>query len=236
MSQHDMNPETRECGGDLAAYALGALDPAEVQTFQAHLAGCAICRDELAAFQAVVNELPGSVPAFPAPKRLRRQVMAAVAAEPKRSHDVTSSRRVLALPWNGLNTRVGLALAAVAAVVVVVAGTLVLGGQSGGTRVITAQVLGSTGTAQIRLTNGRAELVVHKLAPPPAGHIYEVWLRRAGHPPTPTSALFSVTSHGDGDVEVPGSLQGVSQMMVTPEPARGSLVPTHSPIIVATLT
>jgi anti-sigma-K factor RskA len=236
MNQHDMNPETRGCGGDLAAYALGALDPAEVQSFEAHLAGCAICRDELAAFQAVVNELPTSVPAVPAPKRLRRQVMAAVAAEPKRGREVAPSRRAWGLPWNGLNSRVGLAMAAVAAVVVVAAGVLALGGQSGGTRVINAQVLGSTGTAQIRLSSDHAELVVHKLAPPPAGHIYEVWLKRSGRPPTPTSALFSVTSHGDGDVEVPGSLRGISQMMVTPEPAGGSPVPTHSPIILATLT
>ncbi len=46
------------CGGlrlNLGAYVLGALDPAERAVTDAHLADCAECRDELAAFAA----LPG---------------------------------------------------------------------------------------------------------------------------------------------------------------------------------
>ena len=35
---------------------------------------------------------------------------------------------------------------------------------------------------------------------------------------------------------MPGNLHGVSQVMVTPEPAGGTLVPTHPPVIVAPLT
>jgi hypothetical protein len=102
-------------------------------------------------------------------------------------------------------------------------------------RVIQARVTGSPGTAEVRVAGGHAELIVRHLSPPPAGRIYEVWLKRAGQPPSPTSALFSVTTTGAGDVGVPGDLGGVSEVLVTQEPAGGSLVPTDAPVIVATL-
>jgi anti-sigma-K factor RskA len=86
------------------------------------------------------------------------------------------------------------------------------------------------------VTAGHAELVVHHFAAPPAGEIYEVWLGRPDQKPQPTNALFSVTASGDGDVDVPGNLHGVNQVMVTPEPAGGSPVPTHPAVITADLT
>ena len=73
-------------------------------------------------------------------------------------------------------------------------------------------------------------------SPPPAGQIYEVWIKRPNQSPSPTSALFSVTTNGDGDVDVPGSLRGVDEVMVTPEPAGGTTVPTHPAVIQADLT
>jgi hypothetical protein len=51
----------------------------------------------------------------------------------------------------------------------------------------------------------------------------------------PTSALFSTTAAGSGTVDVPGNLHGVTLVMVTPEPAGGSKVPTHPPVLVAQL-
>ena len=55
MSEHD-------CGGDAAAYALGALDRQEADAFRAHLESCVVCRDELAAFRPVVDQLPMTAP------------------------------------------------------------------------------------------------------------------------------------------------------------------------------
>jgi anti-sigma-K factor RskA len=235
MNQENQETNARDCGSDVAAYALGALDAHEVMAFEAHLDTCTVCRDELTAFQEVVDVLPMSAPSHPAPMRLRRRVMAAVAAEPKAGRHAPRERSWA--PWlAGLSPRMGLAVAALAAVVIVAAGALALGGGTARTRVITAQVIGSSGTAQLRVTGGHAELVVHDLPSPPAGHIYEVWLARPGRAPTPTSALFSVTSRGAGDVDVPGSLQGVRVVMVTPEPAGGSRVPTHAAVIRAVLT
>ncbi|MGI8572932.1 MAG: anti-sigma factor, partial [Solirubrobacteraceae bacterium] len=101
---------------------------------------------------------------------------------------------------------------------------------------IDATVIGSSGTAQLQRSGARAELILHHFPPPPPGHVYEVWLKRAGRPPAPTSALFSVTAAGAGEVAVPGDLHGVGQVLVTPEPDGGSRAPTHTPVIVAQLS
>jgi anti-sigma factor RsiW len=236
MSDSDNDSTTRECGADVAAYALGALEPAEAESFRGHLAQCVVCRDELATFQHVVNALPASVPPHRAPKALRQRVLTAVSEEPRVGPGAARSRaqprrRWLAMPRPAL--ALGAALAAVAIAVV----ALQLGSSgSTSTKVYNAAVTGSTGTAQVRVANGRAELVVRDFQPPPSGKIYEVWLSRPNRAPQPTSALFSVTAKGDGDVDVPGSLRGVNQVLVTPEPAGGSRAPTHSPVIRAQLS
>lgn len=247
MSETQHDSDHRRCGEEVAAYALGALDPAEARVFLTHLETCTVCRDELAAFQHVVDALPMSAARYPAPKRLRRRVLRAIEDEPKleigaqrqgarsQRHGRGALQKWLSLPRPAL----GLAAAAAVAVVVVVVaigGVTSNGSGTSGTRVYAAQVTGSSGTAQLNVTSGHAELIVHRFPAPPAGHIYEVWVQRRNQPPSPTSALFSVTAKGDGDVDVPGSLRGVQLVLVTPEPAGGSLVPTHAPVISARLT
>jgi anti-sigma-K factor RskA len=235
MSKDDLIADSRECGSDVAAYALGALDATEVDAFHRHLESCAVCRDELAAFQEVVATLPMTAPAHPVPGDLRRRVMRAVEAEPKRQAERSPAprRRISVAGW--LVPRPALALGtALALAIAVFAGLQLNSSSSPATRLIHAQVTGR-GTADVKLTGGHGELVLHRFSPPPAGQIYEVWLKRPNGQPIPTSALFSVTAKGDGDVDVPGSLHGVTQMMVTVEPAGGSRVPTHSPVIQANL-
>jgi hypothetical protein len=123
----------------------------------------------------------------------------------------------------------------VAAIAVVIGANNLGSTPSPRTQIYRAQVIGSTGSAEVRVSGGRAELVVHRLPPPPAGEIYEVWLARPHRALQPTSALFSVTASGEGDVDVPGNLHGVTGIMVTPEPAGGSNVPTHPAVIRAQL-
>lgn len=105
-----------------------------------------------------------------------------------------------------------------------------------GTKVIQASVAGSSGRAELHVASGHGELILSDFPPPPAGHVYEVWLKRSARAPSPTSALFSVTSAGSGDVVVPGNLRGVDEVLVTPEPDGGSRAPTHAPVIVAQLS
>ena len=51
------------CGHDAAPYLLGALEPGEASAFVRHLAGCAVCRDEVAALAPVLDALSAAAPA-----------------------------------------------------------------------------------------------------------------------------------------------------------------------------
>jgi anti-sigma-K factor RskA len=241
MTGPERSEHPHACGDDVAAYALGALEPAEADAFRHHLESCAVCRDELAAFTQVNDVLPMSVTAHEAPPRLRRSVMRAIADEqhPGGAAAMRPRRRVSGWSWALVRMRprpmAALGAAVVLAAAVIAGVTLSRSRSPAGTRVIAASVVGR-GTAQLRVTDAQAQLVVHHFAAPPAGEIYEVWLVRSGGKPMPTSALFSVTSSGDGDVDVPGNLRGVAKMMVTIEPAGGSSVPTNPPILTANLT
>jgi anti-sigma-K factor RskA len=234
MSETDQSSDIRDCGGDVAAYALGALDPDETEAFRAHLETCIVCRDELAALQHVVDLLPASVPQRSASRRLRRRVLDAVQHELK--HEPGPQRRRRPLLERLSIPRPALALAATVAVVAIAVGGIELG-TSGTprTRVFAAHVTGS-GSAEVTVSDGHATLIVHRFSPPPAGQIYEVWLARPNHAPAPAGALFSVTARGDGHVDVPRGLRGADQLMVTPEPAGGTRVPTHPPVIRAQLS
>jgi hypothetical protein len=228
--------ESRDCGLDVAAYALGALEGPEAVAFESHLVACAVCRDELAAFEVLAAALPLAATPVEVPRRLRRRVLAAVrdeaaAATAGRARRVP--RRAQARRFTPPRAAIGLA-GAVAIALAIAAGTGGLGGGSG-TRLYRAAVYRSGAAAQLRVAGARAELIVERLSAPRTGHIYEVWRQRPGHAPAPTSALFSVTRTGAADVAVPGGVNGVSRVLVTQEPAGGSTVPTSAPLIVASL-
>jgi anti-sigma-K factor RskA len=223
--------EMHDCGGDAAAYVLGALDEQEAVAFTRHMAGCIVCRDEVAALQQVSSALAMAATQYEAPRQLRKQVMSAVRAEPRMAPAPARRQWSLALPRLVFRPALAAGFAAVIAAVVL-AGVLLSSGGSGGVRVYKASV----GQAEVRVSGARAELIVQRLPAPPAGKIYEVWLGRAGRPPAPTSTLFSVTRSGRGDVGLPGNLRGVDEILVTPEPAGGSQAPTHTPVIVTPLT
>jgi anti-sigma factor RsiW len=217
---------THDCGGDAAAYVLGALDAEEVDAFRRHLDECVVCRDEVASFQQTVDALPMAAPQLAAPRGVRRRVLAEVRADARRRNIAERPRRwSLPRPAIAIGALAALALAAFGGV------ELTSNGASS-TRIIDA----SLGHAQLRVSGGHAELVVHDLKQPAPGRIYEVWLKRGSAAPSPTRALFGVTRAGDGDVDVPGNLHGVTTVMVTQEPAAGSPAPTTPPVIVTNLT
>ena len=216
--------QTHDCGGDAAAYALGALEPAEAEAFRRHLAECVVCRDELAQFQQAVEVLPLAAPQHTTPRRLRQRVRAQVRAEPRGAPARRRIRIQIGRPAALAGALAVLALA-------VVGGIELSSGGSNSVRVVAAKV----GDAELRVAGGHGELVVRRLSPPPAGRIYELWLQRGKRAPSPTT-LFSVTSRGTALVGVPGSLRGVSAVLVTQEPAGGTLAPTQAPVIVTQLS
>jgi anti-sigma-K factor RskA len=234
MNQDIRMSSIRDHSDDAAAYVLGALSPDEAQRFAEHLETCAACQEEVAALRPVVDVLPIAAPQHPVPKGLRRRVVRAVRSEA----DGSSASASLRYRWSlvGERTRRSLlAAGAAAAIALAVLGGLELSSGQG-TKLIHAQVSGISGSAQVRLSGGHGELMVRHMSPPPPGKIYQVWLKRARGAPLPTSILFSVTSTGSGDVGLPGDLRRFSEVLVPPEPAGGSRVPTHTPVIVARLS
>ncbi len=214
---------------DGAAYALRALEDREAESLRSHLEDCAHCRAELAEVRPVVDLLAASSPAVAAPGSLRDRVLAVVHSEAEllnaagQSADRSPTRTVR---WR---LRPVAAMAAAAAMGVGVVVGVALQTDSGSTALhqTRAAVASSRGRAVLRQAAGRSELSVSELAPPPAGRIYQVWLQRAGRSAHATDALFTVDNTGHATVDVPGSLRGVQQVIVTAEPMGGS--PTGVP-------
>ncbi|WP_249011154.1 anti-sigma factor domain-containing protein [Conexibacter sp. DBS9H8] len=230
--------ETFSCPGDAPAYALGALDDAELAAFTRHLRACSVCREEVESFEALVHVLPMSVPQYQAPRGLRRAVMAEVRADAR-------TRRAAARPPVTARTpltrpslpgfRAGWVGAAVA--VVLVLAVITVGLTAGGTRHIGARMYAaSVGSGEVILSRSDNQLVVHHLAPLGPGRTYEVWLKRATGSPQPTSVLFNVSASGDGAVDLPSGLGGVTEVMVTQEPAGGTARPTSQPVLITHLS
>jgi anti-sigma-K factor RskA len=227
MSGEDHIANGRTCGEDAAAYTLGALEPAEAESFRRHLRDCPACQKDVAEFEQITGALPDAGVRYEVPKDLRRRVLAEVRATPKaaasRKTSAPSRSRRPALAWGG-------AFAAV----VIIAVVLVVALSSGGSSPTTIQA--STGNAELQITSGRGDLIVHRLPQLPAGRIYEMWVQRGTATPTPTGTLFGVRANGSAAVGVPGSLSGISAVLVTQEPAGGTLAPTSAPVIVAHVT
>jgi anti-sigma factor RsiW len=229
-----------ELRADAAAYVLGALNEPEVETYRVHLATCAACREEMLRLQPVADSLAVAVPRVDAPEDLRARLMAVVHAEAELLH-AAGHEADRPAPARSSRRRRRFA-PALAATVAVAAGALVGAlafdtGSSQHARVIQASVLlpGHRATASLRVVDSEARLVVKGMPAPPQGRIYEVWLARGAQPPEPTDARFSVSSHGDSSVDVPGNLNGVSRVLVTDEPLGGSLHPTSPPVIIASV-
>jgi len=245
MSACDPMSDPRDCGADAAGYVLGALEGVDLQRFRRHVAECVVCRDEVATLQTVADALAMTVPQLRAPGAVKRHTLARIR---EASSKAATSDRARWLHWNvrrpafasspSFPTRRMLTAAALLAVVATAAGAVELAPRSTTEiRAVSAAVIdqGQLARAVLHLDSGHAELVVSHMPAAPSGRIYQVWLQHPGEAPKPTSALFGVTSNGAGAVDVPGSLTGVSVVLVTPEPLGGSQVPTHAPVILAAL-
>ncbi len=86
------------------------------------------------------------------------------------------------------------------------------------------------------MVDGTATLIARGLPAPPSGRVYQVWLKRPGHAPEPTSALFTPSRDGTATATVPGLGDDVDQVLVTDEPMGGSRMPTREPLISASLS
>jgi anti-sigma-K factor RskA len=84
-----------------AAYVLGALDADERRAFEAHLATCVVCGEEVRSLSGVVNELAFSAPPRTPRPELRERVLSSLTARPQavRSAEERPSRTPAWLWW-----------------------------------------------------------------------------------------------------------------------------------------
>lgn len=238
---HPGRKEDCEERGQAAPYVLFALEQDEAERYREHLDRCSVCSADVSSLQPIADSLPASVPRVFAPQELRERVMASVRSEAEllRAAGAGADRPQPARArWRLGRPQLLTAAVALGTGLLIGAVAIDTGSRAPATRVTSAQLASAPPGAQavLRQTSGHAELVVSGVSQPPRGKIYEIWLARAGAVPQPTDALFGVTHSGSASVDVPGSLAGVRQLMVTAEPLGGSAHPTSPPIIVATLS
>jgi hypothetical protein len=229
---------------DAAGYVLRALPDGELERFEGHLRGCAMCAEKVAELHVVGDALLSAVPQLTAPPPIRDRVMAVVRAESELLRAAGPSadrpeptRRRRRLSLMSLRPLPVVGLAALALALGIGGGALLSGGGGVTPRTVVAKVAAPGASAHVRLTSDGAKLVMTRMPAPPTGRVYEVWLARAGKPvPEPTNALFSVSRDGAASVDVPGDLKGVEAVLVTDEPLGGSRIPTRTPVISAQLS
>jgi len=228
-----------------AAYALDALDDGERAEFEAHLATCPECTDEIAGFAGVVESLAES-PSVTPPAHLRAAILSQLDATPQDhpagdlgATDNSSSpvidmaerrrRRTWSIP--GL-------LAAAAAIALIAVGAVVISGNRGGsdfdevvsaTDAVVTQLDGEGGTFEVAYSAELQQVAlrgenVDDLDP---GLRYALWAIADGEPIP--AGLYEPT---DGSIDDVTEFADVSAQAwgITIEPESGSDTPTP-PII-----
>ena len=222
-----------------AGYALDALDPDERRAYEAHLAGCEQCQQELASFwestEALAVAASGPVP-NPA---LRERILVEVRAEPPQNVVPLESRRRRTVP----------ALAAVAAVAAVVALALgvwatsvssdldetrdALARERKGAALVadptsrTVDMAPGGGRLVVGL-DGQAALVLPDLGEAPAGKTYQAWVIEDGNP---ISAGIFPGENGIDVVLLDGDVAEGEIVAVTLERAGGAEKPSLPPVV-----
>jgi anti-sigma-K factor RskA len=231
---------------DAGPWVLGALEDADERAFAVHLEGCDECRAEVAALQPVADILPMAAPQELPPPALKSRIMAVVESEAQllraagpeadRVDDgARAGRDRAARRFGWLRRPLPAAAFAGAALAAVVLALVVFGG--GGEGAKTVPGFGPRGAqVALRVDDGHGKLELEGMPAAPAGQVYQVWLVTGKGKPRATHALFSVPADGRARVEIPESLKGTDQVLITAEPSGGSEQPTSTPVAGASLT
>ncbi len=244
MSDHE------ELESSIAGWVLGALDPEEASSVQAHVDGCSSCTATAARLRRAVGALPLATDEVSPPARLRERLLAAAGASRESTRAPIRVRAVVApaprRQGRGFTGRLtgrvpAYALAAAVAVALLagaVAGDLLGRGANGSpaqSQVARFSLSGhnalSTAKAMVidLKSDGVALVDFSGLPALQPGRVYEVWLiTPAGR--ADAAAVFVPDSDGGKIVLVNRSLDGYSQMAITEEQGPdGTQAPTQQP-------
>lgn len=222
---------------NIAAYALGALEPGEAAELERHIEGCERCRSELRWLTPAARSLPESVERRESPPELRRKLMEEVRADARASAAAPggAARRnspgwAHRLHFGRLGWRPVAGLAAVALAAVAVAGYEIGSDGSGSgqtSTVVAGQAPGVTAKMVSEGAGGTLHLANVKQLP--EGRVLQAWVSRDGEVEA-VPALFVPNREGNASTTI-AEMDGVDTVMVTSEPSGGSKAPTSAPII-----
>lgn len=224
----------------LAAYALGALEPGEAAEVEAHLADCQRCQAHLRWLEPAVQLLPESVERHDPPKSVRDRVMSEVRADAKHAQASGSETEGFRLR-SGWLARLGsgrfgwkpaAAIAAIALVAVAFVGYEVGSDGSGESTAplveITQEEASGIRVAMVSEGEG-GTLKLEDVEPLPDERVLEAWVQREGEVEA-VPALFVPDDEGNASTVIE-DMDGVEVVMVTHEPKGGSETPTSDPIV-----
>jgi len=240
MTRRDWHADGERLRDDLAAYALGALEPEEASDIERHVDDCESCRRRVEWLRPAVDLLPASVEQRTPPESLRENLLATVRAE---AADTTESRAERARPswWEGLRGLVARPAVVMAVLILltvgVAAGYLVRGsGDEPSGSLVSAEGLGPQ-AAQVSATLERhgdsATLHVQEMPTLARDEVYEVWVQRAGE--LEPRSTFVLRMDGSAEAAVPGPFDDADAVFVTAEPRPGGQQPTTEPLLEAPL-
>lgn len=179
---------------DLAAFSIGALDRADAARVEAHLAGCAACRTEVASFNEVAWGIAELAPVTAIATDLRERVVERARA--------TAARRTAAPSTRGLDRirrlfdiRIPVAIPLVLALLLALslaglqsartdadAYARAVAGIATGTVVTLAATPGSEARGSLVVPADGEPYLILRLPAPPAGKTWEAWVIRGQQP------------------------------------------------------
>ena len=217
---------------DLAAHALGALEPREERRVSAHVQRCDRCAAELTRnLLPAVDVLAESVERIEPPDTLRQGVMATVHQEAGAPAAAPAAREGGGRSRRGRLTRPAAGLAVLALCAAGVAGYLIAqGGEEAGTsETIALPSTASGGGGTLVREDGEATLHVHGMGQLDQGAVYQVWVATpAGVVP---SASFVPHEDGTATAAVPEAVGDATEVMITTESSVGHKQPTLPPVM-----
>ena len=222
---------------DLAAFALGALDPDEARAVGAHLASCPSCRADVRAFAETASTIAETA-ARDTPPGLRAAIVDRARRESRRQGSLGSFSSVAMMLRRPLPLAVPLALVVV--LVVSLAGYVVARRDADrygaalagivGARVIALTSTGELGGVNGSLivpSNGTAPYLILELPAAPSGKTWEAWVIRGE-----TAVAAGVTdARGVTTLVLSASFGAGDTVAITVEPTGGLDHPTGKPVL-----
>lgn len=220
---------------DLAAFALGALEPAEEASVRDHLATCERCRSELDWLRPAVDALPASVPQLDPPAGMRRELMKEVRADARAERGGWWSRRA---GWVSMRARPALALGVVALLGAGIAGYVVSEVNRTSDPAITQVAVEPTPLAGhasgvLERTGSEATLAVAGMEPLEGGRVYQLWYSDDGD--VEPGASFTPDASGEGQAELAEIPPEADEVLVTEESEPGLPAPEGDVLLTAPL-